>query len=167
MAVTYHYNAPPTWPAPPAGWQPDLSWPPALPGWVFWLPDESPDARKPAAKGSAVVIATRVTAGLLTALWLAAFAVSGWGSFLIGLGLAALLPGLIAAVHRPARAAGGAVTAAGVALLVVGATIARIDEGRVSGCRSDERNRYKEHRWVRSTVDAMHRAHDSRVRGTV
>lgn len=41
------YNPPPQWPLqpgfnPPPGWTPDPSWPPAPPGWQFWVEDAPP-----------------------------------------------------------------------------------------------------------------------------
>jgi hypothetical protein len=47
------FNPPPGWPPPPedwtptSDWRPDPSWPPAPQGWVFWVPDDTPD-RPPA-----------------------------------------------------------------------------------------------------------------------
>jgi len=44
--MAYRFNAPLTWPQPPAGWvppqdwKPDPSWPPAPPGWQFWQDTE-------------------------------------------------------------------------------------------------------------------------------
>ena len=47
----FKFNVPPGWPKPPEdwvppdGWTPDVSWPPAPPGWMFWVPDETPQAQ--------------------------------------------------------------------------------------------------------------------------
>ena len=49
--MAYRFNPPPGWPAllpdwrPPAGWQPDPSWPPAPTDWTWWLPDDDPAPR--------------------------------------------------------------------------------------------------------------------------
>ena len=58
--MAYRFNAPLTWPQPPAGWvppqdwKPDPSWPPPPPGWQFWQDDApgAPGTAPPAQVGS-------------------------------------------------------------------------------------------------------------------
>lgn len=52
--MSWRFNPPPTWPAPPPGWMPppgwtpDPSWPPAPDGWQFWIQDlEAPTSAPP------------------------------------------------------------------------------------------------------------------------
>jgi len=136
MAESPHrYNPPPGWPTPPpgwippAGWVPDASWPPAPPGWVFWLPNEAAATAVPGK--TSTVMAIRVAFGILLALWLVGFAVGGWASFLIGLGVAGLVVGFVAIARGrllwawlPNRKGAVAVMAAALVCVILGGAFA-------------------------------------------
>lgn len=62
------FNAPPNWPAspagwtPPDGWQPDPSWPPAPEGWQFWVDDTPPRNRRKVVVAALVGLALAMVA---------------------------------------------------------------------------------------------------------
>ena len=64
-----HFNPPPGWPRPPAGWVPPVgwspnpSWPPAPPGWKFWIEIGRPEPAPSVARLAPVTAASPATSG--------------------------------------------------------------------------------------------------------
>ncbi len=70
--MSYRFNPPPGWDVPhgftPASdWTPDPAWPPAPPGWEFWLPQAAPPPPPPPGTASAAGLSAKAS-GLLGSL---------------------------------------------------------------------------------------------------
>ena len=129
---TLRYNAPPTWPPPPAGWvpprgwAPDPTWPPPPAGWEFWLPI---DGQSNGATPRSVLV--RVVAAVLLTSVLVLAASAGATTYMVTLGLVAVVLGVVATIAGRSRSwltdrrAGIAALVLGLVCLVIAGAFTR------------------------------------------